>query len=146
MMTRAVSGGAARSLLDPARLAPAGTHAAITYFQPSWDGKYVAVGVSLGGSEDATLRVVQTASGELLKDAITRTQYASPSWTDDSRGMYFMRLQELPTGAPPTSVYENTRVYLHTVGATDPNDKAVFGADLNPELKLPKGGSCLPLP
>jgi protease II len=45
LMTRAVSGGAARRLLDPARLAPAGTHA-ITYFQPSWEGKYVAVGVS----------------------------------------------------------------------------------------------------
>ena len=51
-----------------------------------------------------------------------------------------MRLQELPKGAPPTAVYENTRVYLHAVGAMGPNDKAVFGADLNPELKLPKGG------
>jgi hypothetical protein len=51
-----------------------------------------------------------------------------------------MRLKELPKGAPPGSGLENTHFYMHTVGATDPNDKAVFGADLNPEVRLPKGG------
>src|SRR5271170_563559 len=75
-----VSGGKAgtRTLLDPVSLEQHQSHAAINYFPPSWDGRYVIVGVSLGGSEDATIHVVETASGRLLPDAISRTQYAWP--------------------------------------------------------------------
>src|ERR1019366_4536166 len=61
LMMRAVAGGSARLLLNPALLGTSSSHAAITYFQPSWDGGYVVAGVSLGGSEDATIRIVQTS-------------------------------------------------------------------------------------
>ena len=146
LMMRPVTGGSAKLLLNPAVLSRPESHAAITYFQPSWDGKYVLAGVALGGSEDATIRIVQTSTAELLKDAITRTQYGSPAWTDDSKSFYYMRQQALPANAPPTAIYENTRVYLHTVGAGNQVDKAIFGSDVNPELKLPKAGFVFALP
>ena len=57
-----------------------------------------------------------------------------------------MRQQALPANAPPTAIYENTRVYLHTVGAGNQVDKAIFGSDVNPELKLPKAGFVFALP
>jgi prolyl oligopeptidase len=139
-MMRSVAGGSPKLLLNPAGSSTQESHAAITYFQPSWDGKYVLAGVALGGSEDATIRIVQTSTAELLKDAVTRTQYASPVWTDDSKSFYYMRQQELPANAPPTAIYENTRVYLHHVGASDQVEKAIFGSDVAPELKLPKAG------
>ena len=45
---------AERLLVDPEKLTTAdGKHSSIDYFQPSLDGKYVAYGISLGGSEDS---------------------------------------------------------------------------------------------
>jgi prolyl oligopeptidase len=148
LVVRKLSEGRGRLLLDPSALASSGTHAAITYFEPSWDGKFVAVGVALGGSEDAVLHVVQVSTGELLRDAISRTQYASPAWTEDNLGFYYMRQQELPKGAPATAIYENTRAYYHKVGETVEVDRTIFGPDVNPDLHLPKAGfvSTAPLP
>ena len=140
LMMRPVAGGSAKLLLNPAALSASGSHAAITYFQPSWDGQYVIAGVALGGSEDATIRIVQSSTGELLKDAITRTQYGSPAWTDDNQFFYYMRQQKLAANAVPSAIYENTRLYLHKIGTGEEADKAVFGSDVNPDLKLPKAG------
>ena len=95
------AGGRTRTLLDPVSFDQNQSHAAINYFAPSPEGRYVAVGVSLGGSEDATLHIIDTAAAKLLPDAITRTQYAGPSWTPDSKAPYYARLQKLPPGAPP---------------------------------------------
>src|SRR5262249_46308475 len=92
--------GKSRTLLDPKSFEKDGSHAAIDYFAPSWDGKYVVAGVSLGGSENSTIRVIESATGRLLPDAITRTQYAGPSWRMDSTSFYYARLQELPPNAP----------------------------------------------
>jgi prolyl oligopeptidase len=140
LMVRKISDKAGRLLVDPKAFASAGTHAAITYFEPSWDGKLVAIGIALGGSEDAVIHVVQVSTGEPLKDAISRTQYASPAWTEDNVGFYYMRQHELPKEAPATAIYENTRVYYHKVGETADSDRAVFGPDVDPSLQLPKAG------
>ena len=94
--------GKSRLLLDPTSLEKDESHAAIDYFVPSWDGRYVIAGVSLGGSENSTIRVIETATGRMLPDAITRTQYAGPSWRADSKSFYYARLQALPPNAPPT--------------------------------------------
>jgi len=132
--------GKSRTLLDPASFEKDGSHAAIDYFAPSWDGRYVLAGVSLGGSENSTIRVVETASGRLLPDAITRTQYAGPSWRPDSKSFYYSRLQELPSNAPPTAIYENERTFLHRIGTDVENDHAVLGSDVSSSLEIPKAG------
>jgi prolyl oligopeptidase len=140
LMTRAVAGGEARLLLDPSTLAEGTKHAAIDYFVPSPDGKYVAVGVSLGGSENSVLHVIDVASGKLLSEAITRAQNGQPSWTDDSAGFYFTRLQPMAPGAAASTKYDNQRVYFHKLGAAEETDVAVFGPDVSTELALPKNG------
>lgn len=140
-MTRPVAGGEPRLLLDPSTLAENGKHAAIDYYEPSPDGKYVIVGVSLGGSENSVLHVVDTATGKLLSEAITRAQEAEPSWADDSRGFYFTRLQPMAPGAPASTKYDNERVFYHKLGAADDTDQPVFGPDVSTELGLPKNGN-----
>jgi prolyl oligopeptidase len=130
----------ARQLLDPTQFDDNGSHAAIDYFAPSYDGEYIIVGVSLGGSENSTLRVVEVPTGHLLPDAITRTQYAGPSWRDDSRSFYYARLQALPPGAPPAAIYENQRTYLHVLGTDPERDPAVFGSGVSDEVAIPKAG------
>ncbi len=137
---RPVAGGEGRLLLDPATMATAGQHAAIDYFVPSPDSRLVAVGISLGGSENSTLHVLEVASGKLLTESISRAQSAAPSWTNDSKGFYFARLQAMAPGAPASTKYDNRRVYYHLLGSEEASDVPVFGPDVTTNLGLPKNG------
>jgi prolyl oligopeptidase len=132
--------GKPRKLIDPTQFDEKGSHAAIDYFAPSYDGKYVVAGVSLGGSENSTIRVVEVKTGRLLQDAISRTQYAGPTWREDSRSFYYARIQALPPNAPPTAVYENERTYLHVLGDDPEKDPAVFGPAVSKSVNVPKAG------
>ena len=132
--------GKAHKLLDPAQFEKGGKHAAIDFYAPSWDAKYVVAGVSLAGSEDSVMRVVEVSSGKLLPDEISRTQYASPTWRADSKSFHYSRLQQLPPGAPPSAIYENQRVYLHIVGTNPEKDAVVFGPGVSATVDVPKAG------
>jgi prolyl oligopeptidase len=118
--------GTIRTLLDPAALATGDTHASISYFAPSPDGAYVAVGVALAGNENATLHIVDTASGRLLPDAIDRTFGALVSW-HSSTSFFYTRLQKLSPQDPPAAYFQNQRVYLHTLGADPEAEPVVYG-------------------
>src|SRR5436853_2442208 len=61
-------------VIDPNALDSKGT-TAIDWFAPSGDGKYVAISISQGGSEDGTLHVYETATGKALPDSIAHVQY-----------------------------------------------------------------------
>lgn len=141
LMTRPVAGGEARLLLDPSTLAEGGKHAAIDYEVPSPDGKYVIVGVSLGGSENSVLHVIDVSTGKLMGEAITRAQEAEPSWTDDSQGFYFTRLQLMAAGAAASTKYDNERVYYHRLGSAEDADQPIFGPDVSADLALPRNGN-----
>jgi prolyl oligopeptidase len=141
LMTRAVTGGPERLLLDPSTLAADNQHAAIDYFVPSPNARYIAVGVSLGGSENSVLRVLDTASGQLLSEAITRAQQANPSWSDDNRSFYYARLQVMSDGAAAATKYDNMRVYKHRLGTAEAGDVPVFGPDITTEPVLPRNGN-----
>jgi prolyl oligopeptidase len=98
-----------RKIVDVAalRAAHGGKPFAINYFLASPDGGKVAVGVSEGGSEDAAITVYDAASGAKIAGPIDRAQYGATSWSDDSKVLYFIRLQKLAANAPPTDRYLN---------------------------------------
>ena len=60
-------GRARRILLDPAAL-PGREHSHLDWFAPSPDGRLVACGLSQGGSERSTLRIVDADDGGLLQE------------------------------------------------------------------------------
>ncbi|MGH8800483.1 MAG: hypothetical protein ACREX7_09570, partial [Casimicrobiaceae bacterium] len=129
-------GGTERLLIDPDRRATApGTHYAIDYFQPSPDNKYVAYGISEGGSEESVLHVLDTATGKDTGDTIDRANFASPSWLPDGTLVY-SRLQKLAAGASVTEKYLNQRAYLHRLGGNPDDDAALFGAGVVPGIAL----------
>jgi prolyl oligopeptidase len=109
---------------------------AINYFQPSWDGKYVAYGVSAGGSEDAVLHVIETSTGKEVGTPIDRAQFGGVSWLQDNRSFFYTRLQKLEPGADQTEKYQKGRVYLHTIGDDPDKDKVVFGLDVSPSVSI----------
>jgi len=98
-----------RKLVDVAalRAANGGKPYAINYFLASPDGGKVAVGISEGGSEDAVLDVYDAAGGKKIAGPIDRAQFGATSWSDDSKILYFIRLQKREATAPPTDKYKN---------------------------------------
>jgi prolyl oligopeptidase len=102
-------GAGTRKLVDVAalRAANGGKPYAINYFLASPDGGKVAVGVSEGGSEDAVLNVYDAAGGKKIAGPIDRAQFGATSWSDDSKILYFIRLQKLEAAAAPTDKYKN---------------------------------------
>jgi len=126
-----------RLLVDPEKLTtPDGKHFSIDYFQPSLDGKYVAYGISPGGSEDSALHVLEAATGRPLSDVIDRAQFGQPSWLEDGKSFFMARTQKLGSNDPPTAKYQKLRVYRHTLGGDPEKDPQVFGYDFAPNLKV----------
>jgi len=126
-----------RLLVDPEKLTAAdGKHFSIDYFQPSVDGKYVAYGLSPGGSEDSVLHVLVTATGAALPDVIDRAQFGQPTWLPGNKSFFFTRTQKLSASDPPTAKYQKLRVYVHALGNDPEKDQQVFGYEFSPNVKV----------
>ena len=111
-------------LVDPSSLGTAGRHAEIDQFAPNDDGSLVVYGVSVGGSENSTLHVIETATRAVRPDTIDRAQFAAASWTPDGKSFFFTRLPAGSETARPDQRYAHMRVYRHVLG-TDPSADAV---------------------
>jgi prolyl oligopeptidase len=129
-------GGAERVLLDPDTLSHEGHHQAISYFLPSDDGAYTAVGLSQGGSENAVMHIIETATGHELAETIDRTDFGASSWRSDGKAVYYLRRQILAPGAPRTAKYQNMKTYLHVLGTDPGKDVAVLGIGVSTGITI----------
>ena len=117
--------GKDRTLLDVNQLAADGT-VALDWWFPSEDGKYVAYGTSAGGSEESTLKVIETASGKQLPDTIERTRFASVAWKKDNSAFFYSRHPkkgDVPSGE---EVY-HVKIFYHVMGTDPAKDPLIFG-------------------
>jgi prolyl oligopeptidase len=113
-------GGRERLLFDPERLRQAtGKPQAINYYSPSPDGRWVAVGVSAAGSEDASLRFIDVASGRQVGPEIDRARFGAASWSPDSAELYFHRMQKLEPGMAPTEKFQRSSAVVIRPGAAE---------------------------
>ena len=121
---------------------------ALDWWTPSWDGRFVAYGVSEGGSEDSTLRVLDVATGRDLgpTEEIRHTRYASAAWLPDSSGFFYPRYPAKGT-VPAGEEHYHRRIHEHRLGRDPASDPVVFGAgqamtDL-PSVDISPGGRWL---
>jgi prolyl oligopeptidase len=128
--------GADRLLFDPEALTKNGVHYSMDYYAPSLDGKYVAYGLSPGGSEESVLHVLDIATGRDFPESIDRTNFGSPSWRTDGRSFFYNRLQRLGANEPLTAKYQKNISYLHVLGTDPAQDKPVFGYALSPRVTV----------
>ena len=118
LVTRHGLAGTERVLVDPEELTKAkGVPHAVNYFVPSWDGKLLAYGMSAGGSEDASLHVLDVASGKALGEPIPRVHESLVNWTPDSRALSYNQIRDLPADTAPTETFLDSTVFLLQAGA-----------------------------
>ncbi len=120
-----------RVLVDVNKMASDGT-VALDWWYCSDDGKYVAYGTSPRGSEISTLRVIETASGQLLPDTIERTRAASVAWKLDNSGFFYTRYPKKGDVAEGQEAY-NRHVFYHALGTDPAQDTLIFGQGRDPE-------------
>lgn len=129
--------GAERILVDPEVDAKrTGVPHAINYYRPSWDGKYVAFGMSAGGSEDASLHILNVANAKDLGQTFPRVHESLVGWLPDSHSLTFNQLKVPKPGESDTETYLDSRVMWHTVGNNPAQAKPVFGPTVTPTLGM----------
>jgi prolyl oligopeptidase len=129
-------------LVDPAKLAKDSTHhSALDWYSPSWDGRYVAYGISEGGSENSVLHVIDTQSGSDTAEVIDRAGDDVVSWRNDNRSFFYLRYPKPGPDTPLAKSKYNAVTYLHVLGQ-NPNgegDEAVFGRGVSAKLEVAEG-------
>ena len=117
-----------RVLLDPNLIDPSGL-TAIDWYVASPDGRYVAVSLSKGGSEDGTLHIYVAATGVEAGLPIPRVQYptagGSLAWSRDGQGFWYTRYPG--DDAPAAERHFHMQVYSHALGADWHSDPLVLG-------------------
>jgi prolyl oligopeptidase len=132
VFVRSAAAGTPRLLINPDRfVTKPGEHQTIDFWVPSYDGKYVAFGVSPNGSEEDVTRVVRVSDGKMLSEAITRTRFGITGWDVDNKAFFYNRLPKLPPNAPPVETQLRPIVYRHVLGTNSSKDKPIFGINVN---------------
>ncbi|MHA1935104.1 MAG: prolyl oligopeptidase family serine peptidase [Candidatus Thorarchaeota archaeon] len=125
--------GERRELVNTIKLKPDGS-LSIDWFFPSWDGRYVAYGLSESGTEDSVLHVFDLATNDKLQDEIPRTGWALLGWANT--GFYYTRYP-LPGTVPEDEMNCNQHVYFHQLGTDHVDDPKIFGEGRAPtEMSL----------
>ncbi len=126
--------GAERLLFDPATAPRAAGTLAIDGFSPSPDGRHVAVGLSVGGSEQALLRVIGVEGARFLPFEIDRCRAVGDlAWHPDGLSFFYARA---PEGA--TRRFGAARLYRHALGRASERDEIVFAPGIGGARDVPE--------
>lgn len=109
-------------LLDPNKLSEDGT-VSLSSMGVSDNGKYLAYGISHGGSDWNEIFVMDVETKEKLDDHLEWVKFSGISWKDD--GFYYSRYDE-PKGSELSAKNEFHKVYYHKVGTPQSEDKLVY--------------------
>lgn len=132
VMPAADQPAAARVLVDPGELDKKGT-TAIDWFVPSWDGKLVAVSLSVGGSESGDVHVFNAETGARVGGVVPRvnggTAGGDLAWAPDDKGFYYTRYPRAGE-RPPADADFYQQLYFHTLGTPTEKDRYELGKGL----------------
>lgn len=120
-----------RVILDAAKFLP-GKIFQVDWYRISPDGRLAGLALSTGGSEDCSLYVVDTSTGEQAGEVVPRVSFATGggdmAWNTDSTGFYYTRY---PQGheRPAADMDFYQQVYFHRLGKQPSQDLYILGKD-----------------
>jgi prolyl oligopeptidase len=124
--------GTEKLLFDPGTY-KAGVTTTIGSIDPSWDGKYVAIGLSSGGAEWSEIRVLNVEQGALLPDSI----YPSDGvygWSTDSNSFFYNSTNTKDIHS--FEIRQNQKSRLHILSTETATDRDIISNQINPELGI----------
>jgi prolyl oligopeptidase len=129
-----------RPLVDPNLIDREGL-TTLDWYYPSRDGALVAYGLSRGGDELSTLRVIEVATGRDVGERIPHTQRSNVAWV---KGGFYYTFHPAPGTVPPGDENYHRRVAFHELGSERTRDVVVFGEsrpkeDINTVAASPDG-------
>ncbi|HEU4506885.1 MAG TPA: prolyl oligopeptidase family serine peptidase [Pyrinomonadaceae bacterium] len=122
--------GTPEVFLDPNKFSADGT-SVLSGFSLSKDGKYVAYGISKGGSDWITLNVMEVETRKKLTDEVMWVKASGASW--QGNGFYYSRYPAPEKGKELSSKNEFQTVYFHKVGTPQSEDVLVYEDKQNPQ-------------
>jgi len=104
----------------------------IDFYEPSRDGRFVAVSLREPASDAGTLHVFESGSGRELPDVVTRAAFptagGSVAWGADSAGFYYTRYPH-PGERPDAELPFHQQVYFHKLGTAENEDRYEVGRE-----------------
>jgi len=111
--------------LDPAAI---GGHSTVGEWVPSPDGKLVAYALHQAGADEAVLNVRDIERNvDLSGDVIPGANFASVSWSADSRGFYYMQTPVDPS-IPAAERVAFAVIRFHPIGQSPALDPLIYPA------------------
>ena len=121
-----------RVLLDPNTLREDGT-VALSGTAFTDDGRYMAYGLASSGSDWNDWHVRDVSTGRDLPDEIRWVKFSGASWAKDGSGFYYSRYPETHEGDEYHGLNYNQRVYFHTLGTNQSEDKLIYEQPKHPD-------------
>ncbi len=118
-------GGEPRVALDPNTLSKDGSLAVVDY-APSRDGRLLAYGVSISGSDWREWHIRDLASGKDLPDLIRHTKYYTPQFSLDGKQIYYSAFPAPPAGTELSAQDLGNGVYSHVLGTPESADRKLL--------------------
>ncbi|HEX5891144.1 MAG TPA: prolyl oligopeptidase family serine peptidase [Pyrinomonadaceae bacterium] len=120
--------GTPEVFLDPNKFSADGT-SVLSAFSLSKDGKYLAYGISTGGSDWVTMNVMEVATKQKLSDELKWVKVSGVSWQGD--GFYYSRYPAPEKGKELSTKNEWHAVYFHKVGTPQSQDVLIYNDKQN---------------
>lgn len=115
-------------LLDPNTLSADGT-VALSSWEPTDDGKWIAYSLADGGSDWRTIKVRDVATGQDTQDEIRWVKFSPIAWMPDASGFFYCRYDEPVAGQELSGVNYFQKLYFHRLGETQSTDTLVYNRD-----------------
>jgi prolyl oligopeptidase len=120
-------------LLDPNKFSADGT-SQLGGFSLSESGKYVAYGISEGGSDWRDFYVLDVATKKPLTDHLEWVKFSGASWIGD-QGFFYNRYPQPESGKKMAGKNDYQKIYYHKVGTPQAEDKLVYEDNEHPQRR-----------
>ncbi len=117
-------------LLDPNKFSQDGT-SRLGVYAVSKDGRYLAYGISTGGSDWQEIHVMEVASRKMLADDLKWIKASDIAWVNN--GFFYSRYPAPDSEHELSSKNVYHTVYFHRVGTAQSEDELVYEDKANPE-------------
>lgn len=121
-------------LIDPNTISDDGT-VALNGMSVTDNGRFAAYALSEAGSDWMTWRVREVETGNDLPDTVCWSKFSSAAWRKDGSGFFYAAYDAPGTEAMKEANFFH-KVYFHTLGTQQDEDKLIFERPENGELNL----------